>query len=216
MKLYLPFLREIEVKFRENSCRIESTNGFFNLDYVIEERDVKGENVVNIFFRKQKILEININLLARMNEDFKDTHLVRCLTCMGVGKNAQEMLFPVHPTSDFSVYDLELCVFMEFSCIKKDMPVVIVVEQNSTIVYGSIDVIPAGESEDYHRTFAHVILLENNQLLNHVQKVKEYKFFVYLLNGRKLAEGAFRIRREKLLYGKKYFNSNSYYFDQKT
>ncbi|WP_431018932.1 hypothetical protein ACPF7I_08240 [Anoxybacillus sp. D401a] len=96
------------------------------------------------------------------------------------------------------------------------MPVVIIIEYNGELVYGNIDVIPARKSGDYHRTFAHVILLEYNQLLEHVQKANEYKFFVYLLNGRKLAEGAFRIRREKLSYGKKYFNSYSYHFDQKT
>ncbi|MBB5323258.1 hypothetical protein HNQ34_000335 [Anoxybacillus tepidamans] len=215
MKLYLPFLREIEVKFKENSCRIESTDGFFDLGHVIEKGDEKDENIVSIFFRKQKILEININLLAKMNEDFKDTNLVRCLTCMGVGKNVQEVLFPVHPTSDFSINDQELCIFMEFSCIKRDIPVVIIIEHNSEFVYGNIDVIPAGKSENYHRTFVHVILLDHKQLLEHVQGTSEYKFFLYLLNGRKLAEGVFRIRREKLSYGKKYPDLYSYHFDEK-
>ncbi|OSX55538.1 hypothetical protein B7H16_00840 [Anoxybacillus ayderensis] len=215
VKLYLPFLREIEVKFKENSCRIESTDGFFDLNHVIEKGEEKDKNVVSIFFRNKKILEININLLVKMNENFKGIRLVKCLTCMGVEKNHQGVLFPLQPTSDFSINDQELCIFSEFYGIKRDMPVVIIIEYNSELVYGNIDVIPAGKSGDYHRTFAHVILLEYNQLLEHVQKANEYKFFVYLLNGRKLAEGIFRIRREKPSYGKKYPDLYSYYVDEK-
>ncbi|MBB6175644.1 hypothetical protein HNQ82_000454 [Anoxybacillus tengchongensis] len=116
MKLYLPFLREIEVKFKESSCRIESTDGFFDLSHVIEKGE---EEVLSISFRKQKILEISTNLLAKMNEYFQDTRLVKCLTCMGVEKNHQGVLFPLQPTSDFSVYDRELCVFIEFLYVKK-------------------------------------------------------------------------------------------------
>ncbi|WP_231584456.1 hypothetical protein [Geobacillus kaustophilus] len=134
---------------------------------------------------------------------------------MGVEKNAQEVLFPVHPTRDFSINDQELCIFMEFSCIKRDMPVVIIIEHNRELVYGNIDVIPAGKRGDYHRTFAHVILLEHKQLLEHVQGTNEYKFFVRLLNGRKLTEGIFRIRRERLSYAKKHSTFYSYHFDQK-
>ncbi|WP_231584457.1 hypothetical protein [Geobacillus kaustophilus] len=73
MKLYLPFLREIEVKFKENSFCVESTDGFFDLGHVIEKGNEKDENVVIISLGKQKILEINISLFAKMNEDFKDT-----------------------------------------------------------------------------------------------------------------------------------------------
>lgn len=214
VKLYLPFLREIEVKFKENFCCIKSTDGFFDLSHLIEKGE--EENRLSIFFRKQRILEISIDLLTKMKKDFKDACLVKCLTCMGVEKNHQGVLFPLQPTSDFSIYDRALCLFMEFLYVKKDLPVVIVIEQNNTMVYGNIDVIPAGKGGGYHRTFAHVILFEHNQLLEHVQKASEYKFFVYLLNGRRLAEGVFRIRREKLSYGKKYFNCDSYHFDQKT
>ncbi|WP_244374856.1 hypothetical protein [Anoxybacillus flavithermus] len=213
MKLYLPFLREIEVKFNENSCRIESTDGFFDLSHVIEKGE--EENILSIFFRKQRILEISIDLLTKMKEDFKDTCLVKCLTCMGVEKNHQGVLFPLRPTSDFSINDQELCIFMEFSCIKRDVPVVVIIEHNRELVYGNIDVIPAGKSENDHRTFVHVILLDHKQLLEHVQGTNEYKFSVYLLNGKKLIEGIFRIRREKLSYDKKYSNFYSYHFDQK-